>query len=106
MKIDFGKIEVFNDIGRSRCAVMDIRRDFANVLYMYGSGIEAHALALKIYNSKGEEEYDRRERELIRKASRLCSPAFIDAIGSVLDGGAALSNDKNSALENGDYDNT
>ena len=43
-----------------------------------------HSLALKIYNSEGETEYNEKECELIRAASRSLAPFFIDAIENAL----------------------
>lgn len=54
MQIDFTKIAVPMDIAKTNFQVVDIREEFANVIYMRGSGVGCHALALKIYNSKGE----------------------------------------------------
>lgn len=85
MKLNFERVEVFFDIAHTICKVVDIRRDFADMLYKLGSGIEAHALALKIYNSHGAVEYDDRECALIREMSRQCTPAYIDAINLMLE---------------------
>lgn len=84
-KINFERIEIFTGIEKRECIVQNVKKDFADIIYQMGKGIEAHALALKIYNSKGETEYDEQECYLIRKISELCSPFFIDAIKKVLD---------------------
>lgn len=47
-------------------------------------GIEAHALAFKIFNSNGEIEYNDEECNMIKEYASLCSPAFIDAINKLL----------------------
>ena len=63
---------------------MDVRKDFADLIYQNGKGVAAHALALKIYNSTGGEEYGEEEVEMIRGyAEKLGTPMFIDAIMDV-----------------------
>ena len=84
-KIDFERIELFTDIAHTQCVVKNVKKDFANAIYTYGAGIEAHALALKIYNSEGMTEYTQEEVALIRKYSQMCQPAFIDAINKILE---------------------
>lgn len=83
-KINFKAVEVCLDIQGDNKATQDVSKDFSNLIYQYGKGIESHALALKIYNSKGENEYSIEECELIRQASLSCAPFFIDAISNVL----------------------
>ena len=82
--INFEQVEVAFDIEGKQTEVQDVRKDFANIMYKHGKGIEFHALALKIYNSKGEEEYTEGECELIKESSLVCAPFFIDAIGRLL----------------------
>lgn len=82
--INFERIEIFVDIAKTQCVVQDVKRDFADIIYQFGRGIEAHALAFKIFNSNGDTEYDERECNLIRQLSELCSPSFMDAIKKVL----------------------
>ena len=82
--IDFTKVKVAFDLEGEQTEVQDVRKNFANIMYKHGTGIEFHALALKIYNSKGKEVYTEEECELIRKTSTLCAPFFIDAIEELL----------------------
>ena len=84
-RINFERIEIFSDIEHTRCSVCNVKKDFANAIYQNGYGIESHALALKIYNSSGETEYNENEVRLIKKYSELCQPAFIDAINRVIE---------------------
>ena len=72
------------DIEGNNVVEQDVKKDFANLIYQYGKGIEFHALALKIFNSNGDTEYSEEECELIRQASLSCAPFFIDAISNVL----------------------
>lgn len=85
VKINFERIELFTGIDKKECVVQNLKKDFADVIYQFGRGIESHALALKIYNSNGEAEYDEQECNLILQLSELCNPSFIDAIRKMLD---------------------
>lgn len=82
--INFEKLEVHTDIDGQNKQESNVKKDFANLMYQHGKGIEFHALAMKIYNSKGEEEYSEDECKLIKQASLTCAPFFIDAISDVL----------------------
>lgn len=85
MKIDFTKIEVPENLAKTRVAVVDIKESFADVIYQRGTGVACGALALKIYRSTPETEYDDREVELITAlASRLLTPATIDGIKNAI----------------------
>ena len=83
-KIDFSHLQVRTGIGSDTKTLFDIRESFANMLYMQVSGIAALVLAQKIYKSKGEEEYDDNEYDLIIKvANSMCVPAIIEALTSI-----------------------
>lgn len=83
-KINFEKLEVFTDITKTKKVEQDVKTEFANFIYKNAAGIEMHALALKIYNSEGETEYNEKECELIKAVSRSLAPFFIDAIDNKL----------------------
>lgn len=80
MKIDFSRMQVWGGVAHKTCFVRDVREQFADVIYNMGSGIAAHALAMKIYNSKGPEEYSAAEAALIKRYAEMCTPSFMDAI--------------------------
>ena len=81
MKINFERLEIFQDIEKKICRVYDARKEFANTIYLYCTGIEYHALAFKIFNSKGEEDYTDEEVEIIKIAvERFGTPSFIDSV--------------------------
>lgn len=83
IKINFEDITVFADIERKTALRKNLKQEVANSLYQYGQGIAFHALALKIYNSKGELELDDEEYELLMAYARqMCTPAIIDALES------------------------
>lgn len=83
-KINFEKLEIFTDIAKTNKVEQNLKSEFANFIYKNAAGIEMHALAMKIYNSEGETEYNDKECELIRAASRSLAPFFIDAIENAL----------------------
>lgn len=85
IKINFSKIEIPVGIKGETFIVQDLREDFADVIYGHCVGIAAHALALKIYKSEGEEEYDENEVKMIRFASEeYTSPSIIDALSKLI----------------------
>ena len=84
MKNDFSKVKVYTDLGRETGVIQDLRKDFANLIYTEGRGIEAHALALKIYNGDSETEFNDREVAMINDFSKICSPCVIDAFERAL----------------------
>lgn len=49
-KINFSKMEIFTDVSREHTVFVDMRKSFANTIYQNGSGSDAHALELKIFN--------------------------------------------------------
>lgn len=86
MKLNFQHFSVPTGISRKNRQTGDARESFANMIYMNVNGIRAHALAMKIYNSEGEEEYSLEEVRLIREvAEKLCAPNFIDGLMEQLD---------------------
>lgn len=38
MKINLERVEVFTDLSKTQCAVMDMRKEIANVIYEHGRG--------------------------------------------------------------------
>lgn len=81
MKINFEQLRVYNDIAKTNVTVMNVKMQVANDLYAHGQGIAFHALALKIYNSKGEVELDDQEYQLLMNyANQMCTPQVIDAL--------------------------
>lgn len=80
-KINFKEIDVYTDISKTKSVKGDGRKEFANLLYTACNGIEAHALAFKIYESQEAIEVSEHEVALILyMAEQRCTPAFIDGI--------------------------
>lgn len=85
MKIDFSKLPCWVDIRKAAKMELDVRYEFSNEMYKHGNGIEYKALAFKIYNSQGEEEYTPQECMLIKNFAEALSPIFSDSINEILD---------------------
>ena len=83
-KINFEKLEIYLDIEKTKKIEQNVKAEFSNFIYKNAAGIEMHALAMKIYNSSGEEEFNEKECELIRTISHSLAPFFIDAIENAL----------------------
>lgn len=86
MKIDFTQVEIYTGIAKTTCIVQDIREAFADALYSQSVGLKYHALAFKIFNSTGAEEYNDEEVKIIKQfAEQCCSPSLIDAINKIIE---------------------
>lgn len=84
MKINFKKIELFTDVAHTNCVISDCRKGFADIIYNMGNGIACKALAVKIFNSEGEQDFDEEECKIIKAFAEKCTPSFIDAIDAIL----------------------
>lgn len=84
MKINFDKVKVYTDLEKKNSVTQNMRKEFANFIYTQGSGIAAHALALKIYNGNDETEYGENEVDIIRSFVNNLTPCVIDAFNEML----------------------
>ena len=81
VKINFDNIKLYTDITKTKSVNSNIRTSVANDLYTHGQGIVFHALALKIYNGQGEQEFSDEEYGIIMDyANQMCTPIVIDAL--------------------------
>lgn len=80
MKISFQHFKTFTDITQTATREVDIRRDFADIMYKNANGIEAHDLALRIYRSEGEMELSQREVEIVKSLAAQATPIFYDSL--------------------------
>ena len=86
MKINLERIEVYADLAKSRSTVVDMRDLIANIIYEKGSGLACSVLAHKIYEHRGEMEFDEEEVKILRAvAENFLAPAACDAITALLD---------------------
>ena len=58
MKIDFENFRLFKGIDKKNVEVLNVKNVFADELYTIGQGIAFHALALKIFNSDANTDYN------------------------------------------------
>lgn len=65
--INFEKFEIYTAINHKEVIVQDCREGFANIIYLNGSGVACHALAMKIYKSEGETEFSDEEIALMKQ---------------------------------------
>lgn len=84
-KIDFQNFKIYASINHKASHKVDVRENFADMIYNSVNGIRAHALAMKIYKSDGETEYSDDEVKLIQAvADKMCVPGFIDGLSDQL----------------------
>jgi hypothetical protein len=80
--IDFKKFVIFTNISHTECMEMDASEQFANVVYMRGTGVRAHALAFDIY--KGKTEWNEDEIDMMCRFAEFVSPAFQDSFNAYI----------------------
>ncbi len=90
-RLDFRNFSVPTGITRQTREVFDAREQIADLLYTRVSGIKAHRLAFKIFESTGEiHSYEfsaHEETGMIHMAvERYCLPNVIDALNEILGG--------------------
>ena len=78
-------MEFYLNIEKTQKRTQNVKSQFANAIYVGATGIEMHALAMKIYESKGETEFTDKECSMIQQVTNQFTPMFIDAINNVLD---------------------
>lgn len=66
-RINFERFEIYTTINHKEVVVQDCREGFANIIYLNGSGVACHALAMKIYKSEGATEYSDEEITLMKR---------------------------------------
>lgn len=86
VKIDFSALPCYVDIRKAAMMPFNVRYDFANTMYMQGSGVAMGSLAMKIYNGKGEQEFDANECAIILDFASRINPMLRDSLQSAIDG--------------------
>lgn len=85
MELNFQNFSVPTGITRQTHQVIDAREAIADLLYTHVSGIKAHRLAFKIFESTGKTEFCDDEIGMIRTAVECyCLPNVIDAFEEML----------------------
>lgn len=86
MKINFSAIPVRAGLSSKKIQIVDMREAFADLTYGHGQGIACKALALKVYNSQADTDYNEQEVLLIQSvAEQLCTPAVYDGIMLIME---------------------
>lgn len=79
MKINFKEFRMFVDITQENTRVVDVRREFADIIYKSVNGVVAHDLALRIYRSEGEIEVNPEEFGIMSQIAESGTPIFNDS---------------------------
>ena len=70
---------MFVDIAQEDTRVVDVRREFADIIYKSVNGVVAHDLALRIYRSEGEIEVNPEEFGIMSQIAESGTPIFNDS---------------------------
>lgn len=84
MTIDFKNFQMFTDISQNNSVTVDVRRDFADMIYKNANGIVAHDLALRIYRADGAIEINDEEKEFLTAFAQRGTPMFFDSFNANL----------------------
>ncbi len=84
VKIDFSKLPCYVDIRKMGKMEMDVKFEFSNAMYMRGQGVAMGALAMKIYNAQGEEEYNEQECKIILDFANIINPMLADSLKDII----------------------
>lgn len=83
MKLNFKEFKMFVDIAQVETRTVDIRKEFADIIYKSVNGIVAHDLALRIYRSEGELEFTNPEEiQIMRSVAASATPLFTDSFNA------------------------
>lgn len=85
-KLNFKELPIRLSISSQDVITMDVKEQFANLVYTQTSGVASHALALKIFNSDGLVELDDSESDILKDVvGKFCTPAVIDSVNDLLE---------------------
>lgn len=85
VKIDFSALPCYVDIRKAAKMPLNVRYDFANTMYMQGSGVAMGSLAMKIYEGKGTQEFDNNECQIILDFASRINPMLRDSLQATID---------------------
>lgn len=85
MRINFHKFPCYTGISKKTLIETDIAESLADAIYKNMPGIAASALAHKIYTAAGEADYDDRDIEIIRNATKMFTGIYADSINDYID---------------------
>ena len=73
---------MYTDISQSGTVKVDVRRDFADMIYKNANGIVAHEIAFRIYKSDGPIEINQEEKEFLSAFAQRGTPVFFDSFNA------------------------
>lgn len=78
--INFKQFELYADIAKERTIKADVARNIADLIYKSATGIMAHDLAIRIYESTGPIEVNDEEVQFLSNFFKaMTTPAFQDS---------------------------
>ena len=92
-KINFKEFQIQENLFSDTKTLEDLREGFSNVVYKNSQGIKGLDLALKIYKSDGEIEFNDDELQIIKNISEICVAPITKAIQDILNEDEKNTND-------------
>lgn len=92
-KINFKEFQIQENLFSDTKTLVDLREGFSNVVYKNSQGIKGLDLALKIYKSDGEIEFNDDELQIIKNISEICVAPITKAIQDILNEDKKNTND-------------
>lgn len=92
-KINFKEFQIQENLFSDTKTLVDLREGFSNVVYKNSQGIKGLDLALKIYKSDGEIEFNDDELQIIKSVSEICVAPITKAIQDILNEDEKNTND-------------
>ena len=92
-KINFKEFQIQENLFSDTKTSVDLREGFSNVVYKNSQGIKGLDLALKIYKSDGETEFNDDELQIIKNISEICVAPITKAIQDIFNEDKKNTND-------------
>ena len=92
-KINFKEFQIQENLFSNTKTLVDLREGFSNVVYKNSQGIKGLDLALKIYKSDGETEFNDDELQIIKNISEICIAPITKAIQDIFNEDKKNTND-------------
>ena len=92
-KINFKEFQIQENLFSDTKTLVDLREGFSNVVYKNSQGIKGLDLALKIYKSDGEIEFNDDELQIIKNISEICIAPITKAIQDIFNEDKKSGND-------------
>ena len=92
-KINFKEFKIQENLFSDTKTLVDLREGFSNVVYKNSQGIKGLDLALKIYKSDGEIEFNDDELQIIKNISEICVAPITKAIQDIFNEDKKNTND-------------